>query len=108
MTKQTQKSVDKWMAKVRAWAASHPQRNHVVDDNRERFYENTEKSSMKDLIWALEIRNKYNQMDLVDFVATFEEFTGQKVPLKDVDDFRLTGLNNIDFLLANWPEKERQ
>ncbi len=26
---------DKWMAQVRKWAASHPQRNYLIDDNRE-------------------------------------------------------------------------
>ncbi len=27
-----------WMAKVRAWAASHPQREHVADDSRKAIY----------------------------------------------------------------------
>lgn len=27
-----------WMAKVRAWASSFPQRNYVVDDSRESIY----------------------------------------------------------------------
>ena len=29
---------DEWMAQVRAWASSHPQRDHVVDDSRESIY----------------------------------------------------------------------
>jgi hypothetical protein len=29
---------DKWMAQVRAWASSFPQREHVVNDSRESFY----------------------------------------------------------------------
>lgn len=31
-------TADEWMAQVRAWAASHPQRDHVVDDSREAIY----------------------------------------------------------------------
>lgn len=31
-------SADKWMAQVRAWASSHPQRDRVVDDTRESMY----------------------------------------------------------------------
>ncbi len=31
-------SADEWMAKVRAWASSHPQRDHIVDDSRESIY----------------------------------------------------------------------
>ncbi len=31
-------SADEWMAQVRAWASSHPQRDHVVDDSRESIY----------------------------------------------------------------------
>lgn len=33
-----QLSADEWMAEVRAWAASHPQRDYVVDDSRESIY----------------------------------------------------------------------
>lgn len=29
---------DKWMAQVRAWASSHPQRDRVIDDTRESIY----------------------------------------------------------------------
>lgn len=30
---------EEWMAQVRAWAASFPQREFVVDDSRETIYE---------------------------------------------------------------------
>ena len=33
-----QDDVETWIAKIRAWAASHPQRQHVVDDTREDNY----------------------------------------------------------------------
>ena len=29
---------DKWMAEVRAWASSHPQRDRLVDDSRDSIY----------------------------------------------------------------------
>lgn len=32
---------DKWMAQVRAWAASHPQRDRVIDDSRDTIYGDT-------------------------------------------------------------------
>ena len=35
---QAQLSADEWMAQVRAWASSFPQRDHVVDDSRESNY----------------------------------------------------------------------
>ena len=35
---QVEPSADKWMAQVRAWASSFPQRDHVVDDSRESIY----------------------------------------------------------------------
>lgn len=31
-------TADKWMAQVREWASSHPQRDRVVDDSRESIY----------------------------------------------------------------------
>ncbi len=35
---QLELSADEWMAQVRAWASSHPQRDFVVDDSRESMY----------------------------------------------------------------------
>lgn len=35
---QVELSADEWMAQVRAWASSHPQRDRVVDDSRESIY----------------------------------------------------------------------
>ncbi len=35
---QVKLSADKWMAQVRAWASSHPQRDRVIDDSRESIY----------------------------------------------------------------------
>ncbi len=32
-------TADEWMRQVRAWASSHPQRDHVVDDSRDTIYE---------------------------------------------------------------------
>lgn len=57
---------------------------------------------MKELILALELRRKYNQMSLREVVKEFEEYTGQKVPEKAIEDFKLVGLNNMDFLTSDW------
>lgn len=35
---QVELSADRWMAQVRAWASSYPQRHRVVDDSRESIY----------------------------------------------------------------------
>lgn len=39
LTKGTEMSADEWMAQVRAWAASFPQRDYIVDDSREALCE---------------------------------------------------------------------
>ncbi len=57
---------------------------------------------MKALLLAIELRRKYNQMDLDDVVKEFEEFTNQKVPKEAIDEFRFCGLNNVDFLTSDW------
>ena len=57
---------------------------------------------MKALILALEIRKKYNQMDIRDVVKEFEEYTNQKVPEAAIRGFTYTGLNNVDFLTSEW------
>jgi len=33
-----ERKATKWIAQVRAWASSFPQRDHVVDDSRETIY----------------------------------------------------------------------
>jgi hypothetical protein len=60
---------------------------------------------MKALLLAIELKRKYNKMDLEDVVKEFEEYTNQKVPQKAIDDFKFIGLNNIDFLTSDWLNK---
>lgn len=43
VSSQVELSADKWMAQVRAWASSHPQRDRVVDDSRESIYGDRDK-----------------------------------------------------------------
>lgn len=57
---------------------------------------------MKALLLAIELKRKYNQMDLEDVVKEFEEFTNQKVPQKAIEDFKFCGLNNVDFLTSDF------
>jgi len=59
---------------------------------------------MKELIEALKLRKKYNQMDFEDFVKEFEEFLGHELDKKDKDRFYYNGLHNTDFLLMNLPD----
>ncbi len=57
---------------------------------------------MKELIAALELRRKYNKMDLDDVAAEFSEFSDQYIPRSVVEDFRFTGLSNCDFLTSDF------
>ena len=56
---------------------------------------------MKDLIAALKLRKKYNDMDFDEFAAKVEEFLGKEISEEDKDKFKFMGLNNIDFLMMH-------
>lgn len=57
---------------------------------------------MKALLLAVELQRLYNKASLEDCVKEFEIFTGQSVPQKAIDEFKFTGLNNVDFFTSNW------
>jgi hypothetical protein len=57
---------------------------------------------MKELFLAIELKRKYNKMELEDCVSEFEIYTHQKVPKKAVDEFKFIGLNNVDFFTSDW------
>lgn len=57
---------------------------------------------MKELIDKFYLYRRYNKMPLVDLVKEFEEYTGQVVPLKAIEDFRFIGLLNTDFVFSDW------
>jgi hypothetical protein len=57
---------------------------------------------MKELLKAIEIKNKYNAMKLIDLVREFELYSGQPIPLEAVAEFRFTGLNNVDFITSDY------
>ena len=59
---------------------------------------------MKALLLALDIKSRYNKMDLQDSIKEFEEYTNQKIPKEAVEDFRFYGLNNVDFFTSNFLE----
>jgi hypothetical protein len=59
---------------------------------------------MKALLLALDIRSRYNKMELKDSIKEFEEYTNQKVPQQAIEDFRFCGLNNVDFFTSNFLE----
>ena len=59
-------------------------------------------NGMNDLLLAIELERKYNSAPIEECVKEFEEHTGQKVPKEAIDKFRLSGLNNVDFLTSNW------
>lgn len=53
---------------------------------------------MKELIDALETRKRYNQMSFDDFLKEYEKYFKRKVPADVIENFKFTGLNNVDFL----------
>ena len=57
---------------------------------------------MKALILAIELKSKYNKMELIDCVKEFEEYTCQKVPKEAIEEFKFCGLNNVDMFTSDW------
>jgi hypothetical protein len=57
---------------------------------------------MKALILAIELKRKYNKIDLEDCVKEFEEYTGQKIPQEVIDKFKFCGLSNVDMFTSDW------
>ena len=53
---------------------------------------------MKELIKALEIRKKYNQMPFDEFIKEYEEWSGETVSEENKRIWNLSGLNNVDFV----------
>jgi len=53
---------------------------------------------MKKLLKAIEIRNKYLNMSLADFIVVYEKHYNEKVSNEMLEQFSFTGLNNVDFL----------
>jgi len=57
---------------------------------------------MKALLLALDIKRRYNKMDLQESIKEFEEYTNQKVPQQAIEDFKFCGLNNVDFFVSDF------
>tara|TARA_R110000772_G_scaffold43995_1_gene101229 strand:- start:40834 stop:41013 length:180 start_codon:yes stop_codon:yes gene_type:complete len=53
---------------------------------------------MTDLVNAMAIRTKYNQMDFDAFVDEYEKHFDVKVSEKYRKEWKFMGLNNVDFL----------
>lgn len=60
---------------------------------------------MRDLIYSINKRNKYNLIPLNESIKDFEKFTNQKVPPNAIKDFFYTGLNNVDFFTSDFLNK---
>ena len=53
---------------------------------------------MKNLINAIQVRKKYNDMYFDDFVILYEKYYDVKISKHKREKFRFMGLNNCDFL----------
>jgi len=57
-------------------------------------------NKIKELKAAIELRNLYNSMKYEDFIKEYEEYLGEKVPLRIIKEYYFTGLNNTTFMDA--------
>lgn len=57
---------------------------------------------MKELLTAIEIVRKFDNMDFETCVSEFEKYTNQNIPLELIRKFKLTGLSNTDFLTSDF------
>lgn len=53
---------------------------------------------MDKLIEAYNVELHYNTMPLNDFIDEYEKWSGETVSEEEREQWRFTGLNNIDFL----------
>ncbi len=56
--------------------------------------------------WLMEERSKINRVGLHD-LELFENGMKLDIPKKVLDDFELTGLSNVDFILSDFREKSK-
>ena len=52
---------------------------------------------MEELKKAIQIRQKYISMDFDSFSKLVEIYIGREIPQNEKDDFKYTGLCNVDF-----------
>jgi len=57
---------------------------------------------MKELISALELLRKYDDMDLDECIIEFQNHTNQIIKKEISDKFKTCGLSNIDFLTSDF------
>lgn len=57
---------------------------------------------MKDLLKAIEIVRKFDNMDFDSCVSQFVEYTNQKITPDVIRKFKTTGLSNSDFLTSDF------
>ncbi len=60
---------------------------------------------MKDLLKAIEIVRKFDNMDFDSCVFQFEEYTNQNIPSWVISRFKTIGLSNTDFLTSDFLNK---
>ena len=67
---------------------------------------------MKELQAAINKVHRFNKMDFETFIKHFEEYKKVTVPKDLIEEWKFTGLNNVDFfkmydgMLDQWDEKE--
>ncbi len=59
------------------------------------------KIAVKYVEWLMEEKSKINRQKLGD-IELFENGIKLDIPQKVIDDFELTGLSNVDFILSDF------
>lgn len=57
---------------------------------------------MENLVSAIRLVGKYEMMDLEDVVKEFEAYSNQIIPEEVVQEFRFTGLSNVDLITSDF------
>lgn len=53
---------------------------------------------MNNILIAIELVREWNKKTLDEVAKEIEEYTGEEILKEDLEEFRFTGLNNIDFI----------
>lgn len=57
---------------------------------------------MKELLTAIQLITKYDNMDFESCVSEFEKYTNQNIPSWVIGRFKTIGLSNTDFLSSDF------
>jgi len=57
---------------------------------------------MKELLSSIQTIKEYNSKDINEVAKEFSEYSKQDISEAAIQNFKLTGLNNVDFLTSDY------